>query len=51
MKNLTISIEHLMFMYFKEPDQDIKENLLNMVHQQVFKTKGKITTIVRANHE
>lgn len=51
MKNLIISIEHLMFMYFKETDPDMKENLLNMVHQQVFKTKGKITTIVRGSYE
>ena len=48
MKDAVITVEDLMFKFFKSTNEDERANLLTMVEQQVFGLKGKITTITRA---
>lgn len=47
MKDAIITVEDLMFKYFKSSCEIERANLLKMVEHQVFNTKGKITTITR----
>ena len=49
MKDAVITVEDLMFKYFKTTNEDERANLLEMVQNQVFNMKGKITTITRGN--
>lgn len=47
MRDADITVEDLMFKYFKSSSENERANLLEMVKHQVFNTKGKITTITR----